>query len=76
MTPGLSARRPHRVRAGLRVGDRAGDLAAYDVGRVEQVDRAGRVRGLRHLAVRVQQVHHARGAAGGGTTSGTVKTSP
>ena len=35
---------PHRGRAGLGVGDRARHLAAYDVGRVEQEDRARRRR--------------------------------
>ena len=66
VTPGLSGERRTAAGAGVGVGDRPRHLAAYDVGRVEQVDRAGRVGGLRHLAVGVQQVHHPGGAVGGG----------
>ena len=60
VTPGLSGERRTASGAGVGVGDRARDLPAYDVGRVEQVDRAGGVGGLRHLAGRVRQVHHPR----------------
>ena len=62
------------VRAGLAVGDRAGDLAADDVGRVEQPDHARAVgAALAHLAVGSAR-SITRAPAAGVVISGTVNT--
>ena len=63
VTPGFESEATHGARAGLGVRHRAGDLAAHDVGRVEQPDHPtvhARGRGLAHLPRRVLEVHHPR----------------
>ena len=50
--PGLRRAVPaDGIRADAGVGDRSGDLAAYDVGRVEQEHEPVRLVGLAHLRV-------------------------